>query len=406
MPETRSQAQANVEAEVEPYKLSEIFSLIPEFEGDQISLGTFLNSCDCAYKMATTEQRLLLVIHIKNKLKGRAAQLINSRNPSTYLEIKQLLNLHFGDSRDLTSLIQDLQRLRQLPGESALTFYNRLQVLNAKMHASIHKGNNLTNDQKAAQTNLIETMALNTLLTGLEPRLGQIIRAGNPRDLLEAHSRIRRELQLSYFETQKSSRPVVPSSKVSQPIRKPPSQQIKCRNCGRLGHISTECRSQPTQYPSTSQSYPRQYFPQQGNFSSNPSQQTKPSPFQTYQRQPSSFQQANSTHRPPVIQRNNFAQNQSRTHHMNYDEHQEYEEASYPETSHIYDDFNEQTYEDNSNQPIHGEEYENFSPLPLTNHPPNYLTQTEDTSQLEAQIQSLNIDDLDPNLNFPEQTFL
>ncbi|KAJ8948606.1 hypothetical protein NQ318_007610 [Aromia moschata] len=62
--------------------------------------------------MANTDQRHLLVIHIKNMLKGRAAQLISSRNPHSYFEIKQLLNLHFGDSRDLSSLIQDLQRLR------------------------------------------------------------------------------------------------------------------------------------------------------------------------------------------------------------------------------------------------------------------------------------------------------
>lgn len=122
MPETRQQQQQQQQqAELEPYRLSEIFSIIPEFEGEQISLGTFINACDVADTMATGDQKVLLVIHIKNK-KGRAAQLINSRNPSTYEEIKHLLNLHFGDSRDLSSLIQDLQRLRQLSNESPLTF--------------------------------------------------------------------------------------------------------------------------------------------------------------------------------------------------------------------------------------------------------------------------------------------
>lgn len=52
------------------------------------------------------------LIHIKNKFKGRTAQLINSKNPS-YLEAKQRLNLHFEDSKDLSSFIQDLRR-RQL----------------------------------------------------------------------------------------------------------------------------------------------------------------------------------------------------------------------------------------------------------------------------------------------------
>lgn len=41
----------------------------------------------------------------------------------------------------------------------------------------------------------------------LEPRLDQIIRAGNPIDLREANVR---ELELSYFETQKLAKPFFP----------------------------------------------------------------------------------------------------------------------------------------------------------------------------------------------------
>nr|CAH7762648.1 unnamed protein product [Callosobruchus chinensis] len=184
--DTGNPGEHNLDGPIEPYRLSEIFSLVPEFDGDQIFLGTFLHACDCAYNMAVGEQRDLLVIHIKNKLRGKAAQLVSSRNPFSYIEIKQLLNLHFGDSRDITSLIQDLQRLKQQQNESPLTFFNRLQVLNSKMHACIQKSASLTPLQKTAQCQLIDTMALNTLLTGLDSRLAHIIRASNPRDLLEA----------------------------------------------------------------------------------------------------------------------------------------------------------------------------------------------------------------------------
>ncbi|KAL1493810.1 hypothetical protein ABEB36_009498 [Hypothenemus hampei] len=217
--------------EIEPYKLSEIFSIVPEFDGDQIFLGNFLNACDCAYDLANTQQKKFLTIHIKNKLKGGAAQLINSR--------------------DFSSLIQDLQRLRQIAGESPLTFYNKLQALNAKLHAHIQKSPSLrTKEQKDAQTTLIETMALNTLLTGLEPRLGQLIRAGNPSTLLEAQTRIRRELQLSYLENQKTNKPSFQSfqSSRNQSFRyqnnqsNRSQQQMKCSNCGRLGHTHSHCR--------------------------------------------------------------------------------------------------------------------------------------------------------------------
>lgn len=42
----------------------------------------------------------------------------------------------------------------------------------------------------------------NFLLTGLEPRLEQIIRASNSADLLEAHKKFKRDPNLSYFEKQ------------------------------------------------------------------------------------------------------------------------------------------------------------------------------------------------------------
>ncbi|KAJ8948296.1 hypothetical protein NQ318_020783 [Aromia moschata] len=161
---------------VEPYKLAEIFSIVPEFDGNQIFLQTFINAVRCAFDMAVDNQRILLTLHVKNKLRGKAAELVNSRNPSTWDEIKNLLETHFGDSRDLTSLIQDLQRITQHSNESALNFVSRLQTHNAKMHAAIQK-QHLTPEQKTAQSNLIETMTLNTLLTGLDPKLAPIIRA-------------------------------------------------------------------------------------------------------------------------------------------------------------------------------------------------------------------------------------
>lgn len=68
-------------------KSSEIFSIIPKLEGDQIFLGILLNICDFAFDMSTDDRISLLTIHIKNKLKGRTDQLISSCNPFTYQEI-------------------------------------------------------------------------------------------------------------------------------------------------------------------------------------------------------------------------------------------------------------------------------------------------------------------------------
>lgn len=55
---------------------------------------------------------------------------------------------------------------------------------------------------------LIDFMTFNTLLTGLELRLGQIIRAGNPKDLLEPDARIRCELQFSIIIFSNNQKPI------------------------------------------------------------------------------------------------------------------------------------------------------------------------------------------------------
>lgn len=408
--------------EVEPYKLSEIFSIVPEYEGDQIFLQTFLNACDCAYNMSTRNQKALLVIHIKNKLRGRAAQLISSRNPLSYIEIKQLLTSHFGDTRDLSSLIQDLQRVKQLPNESPLTFVNRVQVMNAKMHANIQKSPRSALE-KQAQITLIESMALNTLLTGLEPRIGHIIRASNPRDILEAQIRIRRELQLSYFETQKVNKPIPPKPNHGPPVRKPTPNSSKCHTCGRIGHFANECRSRPfaPQNPSAqnfnysqnsnNQNFARPPFNQNSNFQGNKPHEPQKSSFPSNQ---NTFQP-----RPSVIQRNpNFPNDRHRAHFVNYDYDYSYEQPYDEEPHSDYYQYDSNYYQYDSNaqsdydheQPIDqtsNQDYQDFPIVPDQNHPPNQSNSMNNSALLlESQVKTLNLDDMSPCLNFPEQNFL
>lgn len=89
-------------------------------------LTTCISSCKTAQAMCNSNQSVSLTLHIKNKLKGRADELVNSRNPSSWDEMKVSLGNHFKDSRDLSSLIQYVQRMRQLPNE--FEFTARLQT--------------------------------------------------------------------------------------------------------------------------------------------------------------------------------------------------------------------------------------------------------------------------------------
>lgn len=69
--------------------------------------------------MAPTEnQETLLIIHTKNTFRERSHDL--GRN-------SEILESHYGNSRDLSSLIQDLQWIKQLQNGSLLTPSARLQ---------------------------------------------------------------------------------------------------------------------------------------------------------------------------------------------------------------------------------------------------------------------------------------
>lgn len=184
------------------FKLSELFCLIPEYDGDKILLNSFLTSCETALDIANDNQKGLVLVNIKNKLRGRASQIINSRNLNTFNEIQVLLQTHFGDSRDLNSLINDLHRMRQLPNDTPLTFANKISTFSSKLHASINS-QNILEAQKQSQRDMIDNMCLDTLLTGLNHKIAPIIRASNPNNLYEATIRIKRELQLTYFEENK-----------------------------------------------------------------------------------------------------------------------------------------------------------------------------------------------------------
>lgn len=79
------------------------------------------------------QNQTTLILHIKNKLRERAAELFDSRNSLTSDEIKSLLENRYGDIRDLSALIQDLERMIDLSSESSLTFEARLQSHGTKM---------------------------------------------------------------------------------------------------------------------------------------------------------------------------------------------------------------------------------------------------------------------------------
>ncbi|KAG5875802.1 hypothetical protein JTB14_016818 [Gonioctena quinquepunctata] len=235
-----------------------------------------------------------------------------------------------------------------------------------------------------------------------------------------------------------------------------PNQQKFCSYYKHQGHVLNECRTRQSQQPQ--QNFQRPNFPQQNtNFQQNPRFYQNFRPNQTNQsNQPNqSNNQNQSQFRPPIIRPNpnsnqqrpsaiqqnlNFNRFSSqRTHHLNTrnpsadnytDNYQEYQYSTNDNYTDDYQDsqnFGAESYTDNyqehqSNISDHTNDqydfgysetqlnqYENFQDFPIgpISFDPPINQSIDPTSELQAQVQALNIsDNLNPNLNFPEQMFL
>lgn len=88
-----------------------MFAIIPEYDDNSIFLNTFISYITTVLSMSSDNHKDLIVLHVKNKLRGHAAELVYSRNSiPVWDNIQSSLESHFGDSKDLSALIEDLQK--------------------------------------------------------------------------------------------------------------------------------------------------------------------------------------------------------------------------------------------------------------------------------------------------------
>jgi hypothetical protein len=305
-------------------------------------------------------------------------------------------------------------------------------------------------------------------LTGLEPKLGQIIRAGNPVTILEAVNRIKRELQLSYFENQKflNKNRVQPSA---QPNQK--TNTKTCSYCKKNGHTINECRvlhsrqaqaqiQRPIQ-PQRMLTYPNNNsnsnFQQRPQFNQNQNRPlvTQAQPQNRFNSNASRLTQSNSTPQNNFRPNPVFKNNNQRTHHLNTNQFQNNPEYNNPELNNPelnnpefnnpelnstqydtefdnpdydnpgYDNF-EYNNSDNTNFNFENDQNsycpnaEHYSQYSSTNTFSQYIDQpnfsqcnvnfrneASEISEITNQIQTMNMqEDFNPNLNFSEQIFI
>lgn len=181
--------------------------IIPQYDGDAITLSSFVSACDFLQMTygQTNDQTLknYLTRVIQTKLTGRAQLLVGCRSElDSWDKIKIALQNCFGDNRSLECLEQDLFIARPNKGENNLDFAKRLQILRSQLAQKLTSitETNMPNATKIIYLNQYEQITLRTFIRSLNGPLQSIIRIRNPPNLEAAMTLITEEENFNYTQ--------------------------------------------------------------------------------------------------------------------------------------------------------------------------------------------------------------
>lgn len=186
------------------YQLIKLYiDIIPQYNGDTHTLGIFIESAQNllnTFFSADADLNTFLLRAIIGKLSGRALTLIGSRiELRTWDQIKDALNLCFGDQRNIECLVQDLISLSPNKNETPYNFGMRIQDQRSLIISKVNSSS-LKTEEKIIYLQSYDNLALKTFIKGLTGQLQNNIRLRNPDSLEKAMSLVIEEENFSYSQ--------------------------------------------------------------------------------------------------------------------------------------------------------------------------------------------------------------
>lgn len=251
--------------------LNTLFKFIKSYDGSRETVNSFIINCNNAYELATEIQKPILFKYILSQLQGKAELACSIKEFGSWEQLKEFLKTQFSERKHYAHLLTDLQESRQGPQENVNQYSLRIETCLSQLLTEISLGNT-KKSEIAGRTAAMEDLALHHFLMGLHPRLSNIIRCRNPKNLNEAtnlaisEERIQQSLykrNISQSDSRSNnfntninrrfqSKPGPSNTQHLQQSRNPqPSQQTRvmpqisglfCRYCKATGHDIKDCR--------------------------------------------------------------------------------------------------------------------------------------------------------------------
>lgn len=206
----------------EAFPIQVLCNFIQPYKGDRESLNAFLTNCQNALDLASTCQKALLLKYIISRLEGKAQIACSNKVFDTFDAIKACLKQNFGERKHYNHLLIDLQSCKQLPNEDVAQYALRMESCLTALQSEIYNSETLKKDL-SGRIAMTEDLALHTFYLGLHPRLGNMVRCRDPKNLNLA-------INIALEE-----------EKVQNLLYKNVVKTRTCKICGNSGHSESDC---------------------------------------------------------------------------------------------------------------------------------------------------------------------
>lgn len=246
--------------------LNTLLKLIPDFDTDQNQqIYRFIRSCDSAFKLATPDQKTVLLVYALNRITGSGASDVHCRQYAEWNSLKTYLIQRFSNIKTISHLKLELQSMFQKPNETITQYYHRIDLCRSKIIEKLTT--EITDDSLSGRKTCTEETALSVFINGLNSDIGTMLRTKQFTNLTDAGRFAMQEEKIRAMNNTRQSLYKLPIPKSHNPITNPnitrrtfvsqnprpqmirpqfqpqtSSQPKLCNYCKNPGHIISECR--------------------------------------------------------------------------------------------------------------------------------------------------------------------
>ncbi|KAL0901603.1 hypothetical protein ABMA27_006821 [Loxostege sticticalis] len=249
---TRSKAAFTMaEREID---LSILLKFIKPYNGNRETLNSFLVNCNNAFDMASEAQASILFKYILSQLEGKAEIACSIKEFSSWDQLKEFLKTQFSERKHYSHLLMDLQESKQGSNENCSQYALRVETCLSQLLTEV----SLSTTKKMelpGRTAAMNDLAMHHFVMGLHPRISNIVRCRNPKNLNEAVNLAISEerIQQSLYKKAPSNDQKMSNRVSSKPRHNPGSSTsytpgtsassgTVCHYCKTPGHSIKDCK--------------------------------------------------------------------------------------------------------------------------------------------------------------------